>query len=115
MALAATVYMEALGKNGMRTIAEASVRNTQYAMKQLSSTGAKIKYEGKVFGEFVLELPMSAKTVQRKLLDEGILAGLPLGEYYPDSENCLLVAVTESRSKAQIDDFAVKLKIALSS
>lgn len=110
MALASTVYMSAMGKNGLRGVAESSVRNTQYAITQLVAAGAKLKFPGRVFGEFVLELPSDARTVRDTLLQQGILAGLPLGEYYSGMENCLLVAVTETRTKAQIDDFAAKLK-----
>lgn len=113
MALAATVYMEALGKNGMRLVAEGTVRNTQYARKALESAGAKVKFAGQVFGEFVLELPKDAATVRDALLDKGILAGLPLGDYYPGMENCLLVAVTEIRTKAEIDRFATELAAVL--
>src|SRR5471030_1983894 len=57
MALAATVYMIALGKNGMTQVATSSVRNTQYAIQKLTAAGAKLKFSGKVFDEFVLELP----------------------------------------------------------
>jgi len=110
MALASTVYMTALGKNGMRSVAESTVQNTQYAIQQLTAAGAKLRFEGKVFGEFVLELPKSADSVRDALLKQGILAGLPLGSYDPTLENCLLVAVTEIRTKAQIDDFATKLQ-----
>jgi glycine dehydrogenase subunit 1 len=44
------------------------------------------------------------------LLHKGILAGLPLGAYYDDLKNCLLVAVTELRTKEQIETFASALK-----
>jgi glycine dehydrogenase subunit 1 len=110
MALAATVYMEALGKNGMQTIATNTVRNTQYAMQKLTEAGAKVRFAGKVFGEFVIELPKDPREVQTQLLEQKILAGLPLGFYYPELENCLLVAVTETRTKEQIDDYAAKLR-----
>ncbi len=113
MALAATVYMEALGKNGMQQVAKSTVQNTQYAMQKLTEAGAKIRFESKVFGEFVLELPRDPREVQSELLNQGILCGLPLGFYYPELGNCLLVAVTEIRTKAQIDNFAAKLKAAL--
>lgn len=114
MGLAALVYMTAMGKNGMMRVAETTVRNTQYAMQKLTEAGGKIKFGGKVFGEFVLETPMDATVVQLKLLQKGILAGLPLGPFYPALQNCLLVAVTETRTKEQIDDFAAKLKEVLS-
>lgn len=109
MALASTVYMAALGKNGMQSVAESTVQNTQYAIQKLTSAGAKLRFPGKVFGEFVLELPKSAEAVRDALLKHKILAGLPLGPYDPTLQNCLLVAVTEIRTKAQIDDFATKL------
>ncbi len=110
MALATTVYMIALGKNGMRQVATSSVQNTQYAMKQLTAAGATLKYEGKVFDEFVLQLPKDPVAVRDALLEKGILAGLPLGGYYSQLQNCLLVAVTELRTKEQIDTFASALK-----
>ena len=113
MALAATVYLCALGKNGLKQVAEGTVRNTQYAMQKLVEAGGKLKFPGRVFGEFVLSLPKPAKDVRDALLEHNILAGLPLGDYYPGMENDLLVAVTEVRTRAQIDDFAAKLKRSL--
>ena len=114
MALAATIYMEALGKNGMRAVAEGTVRNTQYAMKQLQGAGAKVKFASKVFGEFVIELPKNAVEVRDALLAKGILAGLPLGEYFAGMDKCLLVAVTEIRTRAEIDRYASELSGVLS-
>ncbi|MCW5936112.1 MAG: aminomethyl-transferring glycine dehydrogenase subunit GcvPA [Fimbriimonadaceae bacterium] len=113
MALAATVYMSAVGKNGIRRVAESSVRNTQYAIQRLTEAGGKLKYPGRVFGEFVLSLPRPAAEVRDALIEKGYLAGLPLSEYYQTMENDLLVAVTEVRTKAQIDGFAAALKEAL--
>jgi len=104
MALCNTIYMTALGKNGVRSVAESTVRNTQYAIKVLTAAGAKLVNKGPVFGEFVLDLGKDATEVQTKLLDKQIMAGLPLGG------NQLLVAVTESRTKEQIDRFAAELK-----
>lgn len=113
MALAATVYMTALGKNGLRSVAESTVRNTQYAMRQLTEAGGRVKFPGRVFGEFVLELPRDAEAVQKELLKQRILAGLPLGRFDESLKNCLLVAVTEIRTKAQIDQFARLLRAAI--
>ncbi len=111
MALASTVYMCAVGKNGLRSVAESSVKNTQYAMKALTEAGGKVKHPGrKVFDEFVLTLPKNAAEVRDALLEKNILAGLPLGDHYKDSDNDLLVCCTEIRTKAQIDAFASALK-----
>jgi glycine dehydrogenase subunit 1 len=113
MALAATVYMSALGKNGMESIATTSVQNTQYAMKVLQEAGAKIAFQGHVFNEFVIDLGTDAKAVQGKLIEQGIMPGLPLGDAYPELANHMLVAVTEVRKKAEIDNFGAKLKAIL--
>ena len=113
MALAATVYLIAMGKNGVRSVAESTVQNTQYALSALTAAGGKARFNEKVFGEFVLELPKNAVEVRDRLIENGIMAGLPLGEFYPGMENCLLVALTETRTKAQIDEFATALKRAL--
>lgn len=110
MALAATVYMTAMGKSGIRSVAESTVQNTQYAIQKLTEAGGKRKFAGKVFGEFVLQLPKSAAAVRDTLLEKGILAGLPLGDYFAGMDDCLLVAVTEVRTKAEIDRFASELR-----
>lgn len=106
MALASTVYLSALGKNGLTSVAESTVRNTQYALGRLQEAGAKPLFTGKVFGEFTVDLGRDAALVRDRLLEHGIMAGLPLGDYYPEMANALLVAVTEVRTKAQIDRFA---------
>lgn len=104
MALANTIYMTALGKNGVRSVAESTVRNTQYAISVLTAAGAKVVNQGPVFGEFVLDLGKDAADVQAKLIEKKIMAGLPLGG------NRLLVAVTEVRTRDQIDRYAAELK-----
>ncbi|MFQ3588113.1 MAG: glycine dehydrogenase, partial [Fimbriimonadaceae bacterium] len=98
----------------LRQIAEATVRNTQYAIQRLTEAGGRLKFGGRVFGEFVLELPREAAGVRDALLDRGILAGLPLGPYDAELGDCLLVAVTETRSRDQIDRFADEMKAVLS-
>lgn len=78
MALANTVYMTTLGKNGLRAVAEATVRNTRYAIQELTKAGATLTYPAdKIFGEFVLTLPRNAGQVRDELLEKGILGGLP--------------------------------------
>jgi glycine dehydrogenase subunit 1 len=110
MALACTVYLEALGKNGLRQVAETTVRNTSYAAKVLTAAGAKLRFADRVFGEFVIDLPIDARAVQKKLITKGILAGLPLGPYYKGMDQSLLVAVTETRTRSEIDAYAQALK-----
>ena len=112
MALAATVYMIALGKNGMRQVAQTSLNNARYLHSRLPD-GVKVWNEGKTFCEFVLEIPRDATEVRDAMLAKGILAGLPLGGYYEGMQNHLLVATTESRTKDQIDAYVRALGEAL--
>lgn len=109
MGLAATVYMSALGKNGLQSVAESTVRNTQYAIQEFAKIGVKPKFGAKVFGEVVFDLGKNAAAVRDQLMEKGIMAGLPLGSFYPGMENCLLAAFTENRTRAQIDRFAAEL------
>jgi len=114
MALACTVHMSALGKNGMKAVAESSVRNAHYLMSELASIGVHRRHpNAKIFCEFVIDLPKNATEVRDQLLGDGILAGLPLGSYYPEMENSLLVAVTEKRTRPDLDRFVASLKNAL--
>jgi glycine dehydrogenase subunit 1 len=112
MGLAATVYMTALGKNGMTQVAQGSLNNARYLQSVLPE-GVKVWNDGKTFCEFVLELPKSAVEVRDAMLAKGILAGLPLGTYYPGMDNALLVAVTEIRTKDQIDAYVAALKASI--
>ncbi|MBS1706400.1 MAG: aminomethyl-transferring glycine dehydrogenase subunit GcvPA [Armatimonadetes bacterium] len=113
MALSATIYLAAMGKNGLRSVAESTVRNTQYAIQSLEKAGARRRFAGNVFGEFVIDLPKPASEVHAKLIDSGIMAGLPLGPYLAGFDNSLLIAVTETRTREQIDRFAQELRRAL--
>lgn len=115
MALANTVYLSALGKNGLRSVAESTVRNAHYALQKLTEAGAKRKFGSRFFGEFVIELPMDATEVQSLLIDRGIMPGLPLGTFYGGMEKCLLVACTEVRTREEIDRYGAELKAILSS
>ena len=112
MALAATVYLSAMGKTGLQSVAETTVRNTQYAIQRITEAGFKLKFSGRVFGEFVVDLGRDADEVRDALLQEGIMAGLPLGEVAHELKNCLLIAVTEVRTKSQIDRLATCLAAA---
>lgn len=114
MALACTVHMSALGKNGMKAVAESSVRNAHYLISELASIGVHRRHpNAKIFCEFVVDLPKNAADVRDHLLGDGVLAGLPLGSFYAEMENSLLVAVTEKRTKAEIDRFVSSLKHAI--
>jgi glycine dehydrogenase subunit 1 len=110
MMLAATVYMATLGKQGLRDVATQCLHKAHYAAEKLTAVpGYKLRFEAPFFHEFVLQCPADAETVAAKLADSGILAGYPLGRDYPDLRDCLLVAVTEKRTREEIDQFASAL------
>jgi glycine dehydrogenase subunit 1 len=104
LALASAVYMSALGKRGMRQVAELCFHKAHYAADRLGSLeGYALSFTQPFFHEFVLECPRPAAQVNAHLLDHGILGGYDLGRDYPGLENHLLIAVTEMNTKEEID------------
>jgi glycine dehydrogenase subunit 1 len=113
-ALRATIYLSLLGKTGLRELAEICVRKADYAKRRLTRIkGVRLRNRMPVFNEFVLELPIDAGEAVCKLIDRGYAAGFPLGRYYPGLEKCLLVALTEKRTKGEIDALANELEVVL--
>jgi glycine dehydrogenase subunit 1 len=111
MMLAATVYLSTMGKQGLREVGEQCLAKAHYAAECLGSVpGYGLRFSAPFFHEFVLECPRSGTEVAGRLADQGILGGYPLGRHYPELENCLLVAVTEKRTREEIDRFARGLR-----
>ena len=71
--------------------------------------GYSIRFSSDTFNEFVLECPEPAEGVRDKLLQENILAGLPLGRFYPELSNSLLLCATEVNTVEEMDRLAEKL------
>jgi glycine dehydrogenase subunit 1 len=107
-ALRASIYLSLLGPRGLREVAELCVQKSNYLRQRLSDNDRfQVVYAQPTFKEFVLRDRRGL--VPQVLLaaeERGFLAGLPLARWYPDLDDCFLVAVTEKRSKAQIDAFA---------
>ena len=104
LALRASVYLSLLGPQGLRETAELCCRKARYAADRLAEVpGLSIRFPGPFFKEFVLRTPGSATDHVSALLEAGFHAGVPLGRWYPELDDCLLVAVTEKRTKPQID------------
>lgn len=104
MALAATIYLSLLGKNGLKQVADLCFQKAHYAAKKISELpGFKIIGKGPFFHEFVVQCPISAKEINERLLDYQILGGFELAKVYPDLKNHLLVAVTEMNSLEEIE------------
>ncbi len=102
--LAASIFMATLGKQGMRELAEQNRSRSEYAKSVLSRLpGCRTVHAGPTFNEFVLRLPREARAVHRALLARGIVAGVPLSDFLPDSKNDLLLCFTEVNGRGQID------------
>jgi len=109
-ALAAAVYLAALGPDGLREVAEQSVRKAHYLWDKLQKTGTvRAKFEGRFLNEFVLDVGQSGDEVVRRLAQQGYLVGPALGREYPELANCVLVAATERRTREDLDGLVAGL------
>ena len=110
LALAATIHLSLLGPQGLKEAAELSAANAHLLADLLAKVpGWKLRFTGPFFQEFVLDGPRDAREVRGALLKEGLLAGLPLGEYYPDMKNSLLVCATETKTEEELRRLASAL------
>jgi glycine dehydrogenase subunit 1 len=106
-ALMATIYLAILGKRGLVRVGELSTAKAHYAADRLTQIpGVTLRFAQPFFKEFALRLPKSPERVAARLRRERILAGIPLKDFDRRLEDCLLVAVTERRTREEIDRFA---------
>jgi glycine dehydrogenase subunit 1 len=107
IALIATIYMETLGKNGLREVALQNLRKAAYARERLAKgKGCAIRFSGPTFNEFVVQVKKRPADVLKGLLTKQILGGLELARFYPELKDCLLLCVTEQNSREEIDALA---------
>ncbi|HAU36146.1 MAG TPA: aminomethyl-transferring glycine dehydrogenase subunit GcvPA [Phycisphaerales bacterium] len=114
-ALTALAHLCLLGKEGLRELAQCCADKAYYAQQRLLFVpGVTLRYPKQwYFNEFILELPERAEAVIRRLLERGFAAGFPLSRYYEGMDRSLLVAVTEKRTKEEIDLLAHALEASL--
>ncbi len=104
LALAAAVYMAALGPRGLRAVAELNLQKAAYAREAVGRLpGYRLAFAAPTFNEFVVRTPLPPEEVNRRLLAHRILGGAPLGRWYPELPNGWLVCVTEQRTRSEID------------
>ncbi len=102
--LAATVYMVTMGKEGLREVALQSTKKAHYAYEQLIKSGKfKPAFDKPFFKEFALTSDIAPEKINEALRKENIIGGYDLGKEYPQFENSVLYAVTEKRTKEEID------------
>jgi len=113
-ALAATIHLAWLGRRGFRELGELLVRRTAYARERLAAVeGVEPLHDAPVARELALRLHAPVERVLERCAERGIAAGYPLGREYPEYGDGLLVAITERRTKAQIDALAEVLAEAI--
>jgi glycine dehydrogenase subunit 1 len=106
-ALAGVIYLSWLGRQGIAELGQLLAQRTAYARKRLSeTTGVELLHEQPAVREFALRLDAPVDGVLRRCAEAGVNAGYPLGAAYPEFADGLLVALTERRSKADIDRLA---------
>jgi glycine dehydrogenase subunit 1 len=106
----ATVYGAILGKQGFARVGELSLAKAHYAAGRLRQIpGVSLRFPGAFFKEFTLKLPKPPERVVARLAKDRILAGVPLKAFDRKLADCLLVAVTEKRTREEIDALAAAL------
>jgi len=113
-ALAATIHLAWLGRQGFRELGELLAQRTAYARERLTAVdGVEPLHEAPVVREFALRLEAPVDRVLGRCAERGIAAGYPLGRDYPEYEDGLLVAITERRTREQIDELVEVLGAAV--
>jgi glycine dehydrogenase subunit 1 len=111
LALRASVYMAAMGPAGMREAAQLCHNKAAYLADRLAKNGIPLRFKGTpFFNELLVKLNKPVQQVLAKARDVGIAAGYAVGEHYSDLADCLLIAITEQRTKSQMDQLADLLK-----
>ena len=114
LALRASIYLAAMGPSGLREAAELSTRKAHYAAEVLGAVdGLELAFEGPFFKEFVVRSRKDPVVVLAEVGRRGYHGGIALGRWYPEMQDGILVAVTEKRTKAEIDGLAAAYAAAL--
>ncbi len=108
-----TIYLSLVGRSGLSALARQNVQNAAYAQYRAAGLdGYEMVFDEPTFNEFVLRCPKAAEEVRAVCLKKGVDPGLPLGRFYPEYDDCLLVTVTETKTKADIDRLCEVLAVA---
>lgn len=109
-AVRAAVYLSAMGPQGMREVAELCLQKAHYAKQQLAAAGISSRFDVPIFKEFVVRVP-DGKVEDRlaRAYEAGYFGGVPLGKWYPELADCMLVSVTEKRTREEIEGLAQAL------
>ncbi len=107
LALRASIYLATLGPSGLRRVAELSTRKAHYAAERLAAVpGLSLAYPRPFFKEFVVRCAADATAVLAEVSRRGFHGGVPLKRFFPAQADSILVAVTEKRTRDEIDALA---------
>ena len=111
IALAATVYMEAMGRRGIQEAAQQCVQKAAYAARRIVDVkGFSLPFSAPRFNEFVVRGPVNAGELLARLATEkAIEGGVALARFIPERDKDFLVCVTETNTREQIDTFVSAL------
>ena len=102
-ALTAAMYLASLGKTGLRRLARLNYDKSEYLKARLRDAGLRIRFDNPTFNEFVVELPPGGTQRYEQLMEQKIVAGLPLHAHYDELENCYLLCATETKTREDMD------------
>ncbi len=108
-ALTAAVYLASLGGPGLRELARLNRDKAEHLKTALRARGLAVPFAAPTFHEFAVTWPQGVRGRYRELLDEGIVAGLPLATFYPELEGAYLLCATETASRADLDALADRM------
>ena len=114
MALAATVYMSLMGRQGMRKVAELCYHRAHYAAAEIAKIPGYTVHGGPFFKEFVVRCPRPVSEINHELRAQRIIGGYDLSNDEPELGHAMLLAVTEMNRKADIDRLVAALRTAAS-
>jgi glycine dehydrogenase subunit 1 len=107
LALRASIYLAVVGPSGLRQAAELSTRKAHYAAERLAAVpGLSLAFKSPFFKEFVVRSKRDPREVLAEVGKLGYHGGIALGTWYPELADGILIAVTEKRTKAEIDGLA---------
>lgn len=111
-ALQSVIFMSLIGKDGLKELAQLNLNKAEFARQEIEKIeGVKVKRSSPTFNEFTVCFENhNADDIVEKMIDRGFAAGFPLGRYYKDMENYMIVAVTEKRTKEEILEYVETLK-----
>ncbi len=107
LALRSSIYLAVMGPTGLRQAAELSTRKAHYAADRLAAVpGLSLAFPGPFFKEFAVRVQGDANKIVAEVGRLGYHGGIALGRWYPELSDCILIAVTEKRTRAEIDGLA---------